>query len=262
MKTSLGIYRGLPQPIYVLFFSTVINAVGIFVYPFLALYLTQRLGYSALQAGTYMTLASVLYVPGSMIGSKLADTIGRKPVLVIFQLMMDLCFVLAGIFEGKPIIVYLVLLALFFDGMVDPAREAMKTDLTTIENRQVSFVSSTWGITSVCNRAGHRRLSLLQLPQLDFLRNAIAGAFATLLVMLRIKESKPSKETIEESKQWKTTEKGEEGGILKALFTRPRLLFFAVSVTFFSYAYSQRSSLYRFSPPSCSPSRVPCSMGA
>lgn len=139
MKSSLSIYRGLPQPIYVLFFSTVINAVGIFVYPFLALYLTRRLGYTALQAGTYMTFASILYVPGSMIGSKLADTIGRKPVLVIFQLMMDLCFVLAGFFEGKPIIPYLVLLALFFDGMVDPAREAMKTDLTTMENRQVSF---------------------------------------------------------------------------------------------------------------------------
>ena len=51
MKLSLGIYRGLPQPIYVLFFSTVINAVGIFVYPFLTLYLTRRLGYR-LQAGT------------------------------------------------------------------------------------------------------------------------------------------------------------------------------------------------------------------
>ena len=139
MNKPLSIYRGLPQPIYVLFFSTVINAVGIFVYPFLTLYLTRRLGYSALEAGTYMTFASILYVPGSMIGSKLADSIGRKPVLVIFQLLMDLCFLLAGIFEGSAAIPYLVLLALFFDGMVDPAREAMKTDVTTIGNRQASF---------------------------------------------------------------------------------------------------------------------------
>ncbi len=240
MKTSLGIYRGLPQPIYVLFLSTVINAVGIFVYPFLALYLTRRLGYTALQAGTYMTLASVLYVPGSMIGSKLADTIGRKPVLVVFQLMMDLCFVLAGLFEGKPIIPYLVLLALFFDGMVDPAREAMKTDITTMENRQVSFsliyLGHNVGFAIGPVIAGYLFYSY---PSWIFFGNAIAGAFATLLVMLKIKESKPSKETIEASKHWKTTEKGEEGGILKALLTRPRLLFFAVSVTFFSYAYSQ-----------------------
>jgi predicted MFS family arabinose efflux permease len=57
--------------------------------------------------------------------------------------------------------------------------------------------------------------------------------------MLKVKESKPSEETVEESKTWKSTEKGEEGGLFKALFTRPRLILFALSVTFFSYAYSQ-----------------------
>lgn len=240
MNKPLAIYRGLPQPIYVLFFSTVINAVGIFVYPFLTLYLTRRLGYSALEAGTYMTFASVLYVPGSMIGSKLADSIGRKPVLVIFQLLMDLCFLLAGIFEGSAAIPYLVLLALFFDGMVDPAREAMKTDVTTIGNRQASFsliyLGHNIGFAIGPVIAGYL---FYTMPSWIFYGNALAGALATCLVMLKVKESKPSKETVEESKGWKTTEKGEEGGLLKALFTRPRLLLFALSVTFFSYAYSQ-----------------------
>ncbi|NCC14123.1 MAG: MFS transporter, partial [Spirochaetia bacterium] len=240
MNKPLSIYRGLPQPIYVLFFSTIINAVGIFVYPFLTLYLTRRLGYSALEAGTYMTFASVLYVPGSMIGSKLADSIGRKPVLVIFQLLMDLCFLLAGIFEGSEAIPYLVLLALFFDGMVDPAREAMKTDVTTIENRQASFsliyLGHNIGFAIGPVIAGYL---FYTMPSWIFYGNALAGALATCLVMLKVKESKPSKETVEESKGWKTTEKGEEGGLLKALFTRPRLLLFALSVTFFSYAYSQ-----------------------
>ncbi len=47
MKRLLSLYRGLPpQPIYVLFFATVINAIGIFIYPFLTLYLTRRLGYT------------------------------------------------------------------------------------------------------------------------------------------------------------------------------------------------------------------------
>ena len=240
MKLPLSIYRGLPQPIYVLFFSTIINSVGIFVYPFLTLYLTRRLGYSALEAGTYMTFASVLYVPGSMIGSKLADSIGRKPVLVTFQLLMDLCFLLAGIFEGSPAIPYLVLLALFFDGMVDPAREAMKTDVTTIENRQVSFsliyLGHNIGFAIGPVIAGYLFYSY---PSWLFYGNALAGALATVLVMLKVKESKPSEETVEESKTWKSTEKGEEGGLFKALFTRPRLILFALSVTFFSYAYSQ-----------------------
>ncbi|MFA6785554.1 MAG: MFS transporter [Sphaerochaeta sp.] len=239
-ENLLTIYRGLPQPIYVLFFATIINGLGIFVYPFLALYLTQRLGYTPLQAGYFMTFASVLYVPGSFLGSKLADTFGRKPVMVIFQLLMDVCFILCGFFEGTDMVPYLVLLGLLFDGAVDPAREALKTDVTNQENRQVSFsliyLGHNVGYAFGPVIAGYL---FFAAPSWLFWGNAAAGILSVLLVILKVKESKPSKELIEESKSWKTTEKGEEGGLFKALFTRPKLLFFALSVTFFSYAYSQ-----------------------
>ncbi|NCC64834.1 MAG: MFS transporter [Spirochaetia bacterium] len=240
MNNPFLLYRGLPKPIYILFFATVINGIGIFVYPFLTLYLTGRLGYSALQAGTFMTLASVLYVPGSFIGSKLADTIGRKPVVVIFQLLMDGCFILAGIFEGQTIVVYLVLLALFFDGAVDPAREALKTDVTAMENRQLSFsfiyLGHNMGYAIGPVIAGYL---FHTAPKWIFFGNAGFGILSVLLILWKVKESKPSKELIEESHSWDSTEKGETGSLLKALLTRPRLLLFAFSVTFYSYAYSQ-----------------------
>jgi MFS family permease len=240
MKRLLSLYRGLPQPIYVLFFATVINAIGIFIYPFLTLYLTRRLGYTPLQAGTFMTIASILYVPGSFIGSKLADTIGRKPVLVVFQLLMDLCFILAGFFEGETFVPYFILLGLFFDGAVDPAREALKTDVTSIENRQVSFsliyLGHNIGYSIGPVIAGYL---FYKAPEWLFYGNAAAGILSVLLVVIKIQESKPSKELIEESKRWDTTEKGEEGGLFMALLARPRLLLFALSVTFFSFAYSQ-----------------------
>ncbi len=129
----------------------------------------------------------------------------------------------------------------FFDGAVDPAREALKTDVTTIENRQVSFsliyLGHNLGYSIGPVIAGY--LFYSAPPQWLFFGNAAAGILSVLLVMLKVKESKPSKELIEESKGWKTTEKGEEGGLFKALITRPRLLLFALSVTFFSFAYSQ-----------------------
>ena len=139
MKTPLGIYRNLPASIYVLFTSQVINSAGMFVYPFLTLYLTQILGYTALKAGMVMTISSMLYIPGSLIGSKLADSIGRKPVMVVFQILMDLSYIACGFFEGTEFLPVMVLVALFFDGAVDPAREALKTDVTDMENRQNSF---------------------------------------------------------------------------------------------------------------------------
>ena len=217
-----------------------INGVGIFVYPFLALYLTQRLGYSALEAGSFMTVASLLYVPGSFLGSKLADKIGRKPVMVASQLLMDGCFILCGFWEGSPIIPFLILIGLFFDGAVDPAREALKTDVTTIKDRQVAFsllyLGHNLGYAFGPIIAGYL---FYANPKWLFWGNALAGILSTLLVMWKIRETKPSKEVLRESLDWMTSEKGEEGGIIKALLTRPKLILFAFFITFFSYAYSQ-----------------------
>jgi len=240
VENPLAIYKGLNKPVYVLFIATMINGVGIFVYPFLALYLTQRLDYTALEAGTFMTIASLLYVPGSFIGSKLADMIGRKPVMVISQLLMDGCFILCGFWEGSTIIPFLILVGLFFDGATDPAREALKTDVTTIEDRQVSFsllyLGHNLGYAFGPVIAGYL---FYANPKWLFWGNALAGILSTLLVLWKIKETKPSKELLNASMDWKTTEKGEEGGIIKALLTRPKLLLFAFFITFFSYAYSQ-----------------------
>ncbi|HHT81143.1 MAG TPA: MFS transporter [Spirochaetales bacterium] len=240
VENPLALYKGLNQSVYVLFIATMINGVGIFVYPFLALYLTQRLGYSTLEAGSFMTVASLLYVPGSFLGSKLADKIGRKPVMVASQLLMDGCFILCGFWEGSPIIPFLILIGLFFDGAVDPAREALKTDVTTIKDRQVAFsllyLGHNLGYAFGPIIAGYL---FYANPKWLFWGNALAGILSTLLVMWKIRETKPSKEVLRESLDWMTSEKGEEGGIIKALLTRPKLILFAFFITFFSYAYSQ-----------------------
>jgi len=240
MKAPLSIYRGLPRPIYTLFLSTVINSVGVFVYPFLTLYLTQRLGYPPAKAGLFLTVASILYVPGSLLGSTLADSIGRKWVAVPCEILMNSCYLTAGFLEGTEWVPLLVLAALFFDGMVDPAREAMKTDVTSIENRQASFsliyLGHNLGFAIGPVIAG---LFFYRSPSWLFFGNAIAGFLSVLLIIFQIEETKPSKETIEESRRWKSGERAEEGGALKALFSRPRLLAFSLSVTCFSYAYSQ-----------------------
>lgn len=240
MKAPLSIYRGLPRPIYTLFLSTVINSVGVFVYPFLTLYLTQRLGYPPAKAGLFLTVASILYVPGSLLGSALADSIGRKWVAVPCEILMNSCYLAAGFLEGTEWVPLLMLAALFFDGMVDPAREAMKTDVTGIENRQASFsliyLGHNLGFAIGPVIAG---LFFYRSPSWLFFGNAIAGFLSVLLIIFRIEETKPSKETIEESRRWKSGERAEEGGALKALFSRPRLLVFSLCATCFSYAYSQ-----------------------
>src|SRR3989339_392831 len=139
IKGMLALYKGLPRSVYVLFFATIMNGVGIFVYPFLVLLLTQHLGYSDAWAGAFMSVAALAYLPGSFIGGKLADKIGRKRVMVIGQLLASSMFVVCGFLGTSVWVPFFIILNLLFDGATDPARSALMTDITTPENRQVSF---------------------------------------------------------------------------------------------------------------------------
>jgi len=238
--TLLSIYKGLPKSIYVLALSTVINGIGIFVYPFLTLYLTTKLGFSAAKAGTFMTIATMLYIPGSFIGSKLADSIGRKPVMMAGQACMALCYLLCGFIEGSSAIPWVILVALLFDGITDPAREALKTDITVPENRQASF-----SLVYLSHNLGYAVGPLLggilftKAPDWLFWGNGIAQLLSLVPVMLLIPESKPSDVQMELSKHGNSTEKAEDGGLFHALMTRPLILIFAVAMTFYTFAYSQ-----------------------
>jgi hypothetical protein len=79
LRGMLSLYKGLPRPVYVLFFATIMNGVGIFVYPFLVLLLTQHLGYSDAWTGAFMSVQRFAY-SGLSSGNWLR--IGRKRVIV------------------------------------------------------------------------------------------------------------------------------------------------------------------------------------
>mgnify|MGYP001090002965 CR=1 FL=1 len=61
----LTTYAGLNRSIYVLFIAQVVNSVGHFVHPFLTLFLTRKLGMGPLEAGFYVTLSALAWVPSS-----------------------------------------------------------------------------------------------------------------------------------------------------------------------------------------------------
>jgi MFS family permease len=240
IRDVLDLYKGLPKPVYVLFFATIINGVGIFVYPFLVLFLTQHLGYSDAWTGVFMSTASLAYLPGSFIGGKLSDRIGRKKVMLIGQSLASLMFLICGFLGKSPLIPLFVLLNLFFDGATDPARSALQTDVTTQANRQASFSLNYLG-HNLGFSVGPLIAGLLfyRAPQWLFFGNATLGFLSILFVMWKVPESKPDAKAIEASFLTDSTEKAQRGGLLKALWSRPRLLILAVCATFFSFTYSQ-----------------------
>jgi len=234
------VYRGLPRSVYILFGATVINGMGIFVYPFLTLFLTQKLGYSVAQAGLFMFVASLVYIPGNFIGGKLSDRFGRKIVLIAGQSLAAAMFATCGFLGDSPLVPWFIMLNLFFDGAADPARGAMMTDVTTTANRQSGMA---------LNYLGHN-LGYAVGPVIGgflfyhatewlFIGNAAMEFLSMLFVALFIAETKPTKAEMEKSLASDSADKAVEGSLLDALRGKGGLLMFGLLVTLYGFAYGQ-----------------------
>jgi MFS family permease len=238
--SMFSIYKGLPPSIYVLFIAEVANGVGIFVFPFLTLFLTKKLGMSEQSAGDFMLLASIAYIPGILVGGSLADRLGRKRVMLATQALSGLMYIPCGFLGNSKLVPWFILASLFFDGITDPARAAMQMDLTTLENRQTSFsflyLGHNLGFAFGPLIAG---FLFNAAPQWLFWGNALAILVSLGLVIGLVPESKPSDEAIQATVGSGSTEEAHEGGLFSALATRPFLLVYTVLTTFYGFVYAQ-----------------------
>ena len=69
---------GFPREIYALFFVRLVVSAGSFVYPFLAMMLTMKLGYDESKAGVFLSSVSVVSAAGLLLGGKLGDSPGPE----------------------------------------------------------------------------------------------------------------------------------------------------------------------------------------
>jgi predicted MFS family arabinose efflux permease len=74
---------GLPRTFWVVWTGTLINRLGGFVHPFLAIYLTSRRGLSVEEAGIVVALVGFGSIGAGPVGGALADRLGRRPALAI-----------------------------------------------------------------------------------------------------------------------------------------------------------------------------------
>lgn len=240
LPKMFNIYRGLPRSVWVLFFSRVVNSIGMFVYPFLAMFMTQRLGFSEGKAGIFIALSGLAMVPGSLIGGKLADKIGRKKIYVTAQLMAAAWFIPCAFLGDSMIIPYFIIVGNFFNGLVHPTHSAMAIDLTTPENRKAGFsllyLGHNLGFAVGPIIAG---FLFTRHTYLLFLGDSFTTIVSVILVLALVPETMPDKEIIEAKIDDETGEKAEKGGLVKALFTRPFLLVFVLLMMVMNFVYAQ-----------------------
>lgn len=245
MKNIRLTYSDLPKSVYVLFFVRVITAMGNFVFPFMTLLLTSKLGMGEKDVGIYLLLASLLQIPGSLLGGKLSDIIGRKKILLLALVLSALsllpCAILIDIPSAVGYIPWFLMLASFMNSVSNPANNAMMNDLTVPDNRQAAFSLLYLGM-NVGAAIGSFIAGFLFNRYIKFLfiGDTIARLISIFLLMRYIKETNPSEdEMVTIMETGNEDEKAETGGMLTALLRRPRLLIFVLIDTIYAFIYAQ-----------------------
>jgi MFS family permease len=186
----------------------------------------------------------VVQVPGSLLGGKLADKMGRKKIMIIFMGLAALCLIpCAFLLDSQELFHYipwLLILSSYFGSVAGPASGAMMNDLTLPENRQAAFSLLYMGMN-----AGTALGSIIagvlfnNFMKLLFIGDAITTLLSILLLAFLVKETKPEKEELEQVIDGRIDEKAETGSLLSALLKRPALLIFATFDMMFAFVYAQ-----------------------
>lgn len=244
MKRIIDNYKGLPKEMYVICFAKLINRLGDFVVPFLALYLTQKIGMTAVASGVVVTLSSIMIIPASIIGGKAADKFGRKKVYMYAQSMSAAALIPCAITNNAFITVVCLLISTFFNGFIRPAFTSMVTDILSNEQRQAGFslqyLAVNVGVSIGPILAGFLFNNLL--PML-FIGDAVTSFIAVFLIWKNVEETynNKSNDIIIENK----AERIERGNIFEMFLKRPNLVLFLILNVFYNFIYSQ----YKFALP-------------
>jgi len=192
IKDMFSSYYGFPRVIYFVFIARFINSIGYFVFPFLTLFLTKNLSLSADKVGIYLMMVEIGRISGALLGGKVADNLGRKPVLIGSQIATAF-FLFPCAFLGDSLIIpNLLIFAAFFNGAVHPAIDAILVDVSNPDNRREIFsfiylgLNLGFGIGSLV--AGFLYNNYMQLL---FLGNAFAVIIVSIVIGFCVCETMP-----------------------------------------------------------------------
>ncbi|MFW9948818.1 MAG: MDR family MFS transporter [Candidatus Thorarchaeota archaeon] len=129
-----------PNPFKVLVLATFIDRLGSFLlFPFFALYITERFGVGMTQVGFLFTLFSAGNILGGAIGGALADKYGRRAMLLLGLISSGLGSIVMGLVNDLNILYIVALILGIFGDIGAPARQAMVADLLPKETQTAGY---------------------------------------------------------------------------------------------------------------------------
>lgn len=134
------IYHEFPRLFWVVVAVRFIDGIGgTLLFPFFALYITQKFGVGMTQAGILLGISSLFGLAGGMFGGALTDKFGRKQLILfglVFSAISTLTF---GLVTDISVLYPLVMVVGLLSNISHPAHEAMIADILPDKKRQEGF---------------------------------------------------------------------------------------------------------------------------
>ena len=137
---------GLPRPFWVLWAGTLINRLGLFVEPFMALYLSSARHLSLAQVGAVLASYGAGSVFSQLVGGALADRIGRRGTLTAGMLANAAALLWLGYARGFAMLAVASVAAGLTIDMYRPAVAALVADLVPAADRARAYGLIFWAV--------------------------------------------------------------------------------------------------------------------
>ncbi len=134
------VYNEFPRLFWIVVGTRFVDAFGsTLLFPFFALYITQRFGVGMTQAGVLLGMSSFFGLIGSMAGGALADKFGRRQLILFGLIFSAISSLSLGLANDIRVLYPLIIIVGLLSHVAGPAYEAMLVDILPEEKRQEGY---------------------------------------------------------------------------------------------------------------------------
>src|SRR5689334_12578004 len=134
------IYHEFPRLFWIVVGISFVDRIGgTLLFPFFALYITQKFNVGMTEAGILLGLSSLFGLIGSTIGGALTDKFGRKQLILFGLVFSALSTLTLGLVNQISVLYPLMVVVGLLSNVAHPAHDAMIADILPEKQRQEGF---------------------------------------------------------------------------------------------------------------------------
>lgn len=238
-KEMYGQYKGLSKSAYVIFFARIVTNMGAFIWPLLTMILSRKMGYSASTIAMLSLGIALVFIPGNIIGGKLADRFSRKKIIIIFDSISVIFFIACAFIEPGNLMTLFFVIAGLFANMEGPAFEALIADSSKPKEREkvfsLSYLGHNLGLVFGASVGG---LLFENYLHIAFIFDALTTLTSTILIVIFVKTLNMDDLKDDEKNEYEEIE-GEHITAVDILKDRKSIFYQLIIFSFGAFIYDQ-----------------------